>query len=59
MSPPLVAIQVYYNNLLSVPPLGLLSIITLEPWRLGGYPHWGNLEFQVWARIGLQACPYQ
>lgn len=43
-TPPL---QVYYNNLLSVPPLGVLSVIFLEPWKLGDYPYWTNTEFQV------------
>eukprot|EP00967_Tisochrysis_lutea_P042892 scaffold51670_cov19-Tisochrysis_lutea.AAC.1 len=40
------ASKVYYNNLLSVPPLGVLAIVSMEPWSLRGYPYWGNREFQ-------------
>mmetsp|Transcript_13811 Transcript_13811/g.37320 ORF Transcript_13811/g.37320 Transcript_13811/m.37320 type:complete len:411 (+) Transcript_13811:123-1355(+) len=44
--------MVYYNNLLSVPPLGVLAIVSMEPWSLRGYPYWGNREFQVFAVLG-------
>lgn len=47
--------QVYYNNLLSVPPLAVLSLAMGEPWLLRGYHHMGSLEFQVGER-SEEAC---
>eukprot|EP00197_Chlamydomonas_leiostraca_P015765 CAMPEP_0202881308 /NCGR_PEP_ID=MMETSP1391-20130828/36339_1 /ASSEMBLY_ACC=CAM_ASM_000867 /TAXON_ID=1034604 /ORGANISM="Chlamydomonas leiostraca, Strain SAG 11-49" /LENGTH=473 /DNA_ID=CAMNT_0049563971 /DNA_START=12 /DNA_END=1432 /DNA_ORIENTATION=- len=44
--------MVYYNNLLSVPPLALLSLSSGEYWRLLDYHHIFNLEFQVVAVVG-------
>jgi GDP-mannose transporter len=39
--------MVYYNNLLSVPPLAMLSLVSGELWKLRGYQGIWNLEFQV------------
>lgn len=35
------------QNLLSVPPLAILSLVSGEFWRLKGYKDMWNLEFQV------------
>ncbi|KAL6744925.1 hypothetical protein V8C86DRAFT_3125725 [Haematococcus lacustris] len=44
--------MVYYNNVLSIPPLALLSLVTREPWRLRGYTHLTSWEFQLVAVLG-------
>lgn len=40
-------LKVYYNNLLSVPPLAILSLSLGEPWRLFDYHHMFDAEFQA------------
>ncbi len=45
--------QVYYNNLLSVPAIAVLAVISGEPWRLRHATQLGNAQFQVCVR-GVQ-----
>jgi hypothetical protein len=40
-------LQVYYNNLLSVPPVLVLSVITGEPWHLPKAKQLADTNFQV------------
>ncbi|KXZ50260.1 hypothetical protein GPECTOR_17g898 [Gonium pectorale] len=44
--------MVYYNNVLSVPPLVLLSLMFGEPSRLRDYPYLGNPEFTIVVLMG-------
>lgn len=44
--------MVYYNNVLSVPPLLLLSLMFGEPMRLRNYQHASNPEFTVVVLMG-------
>ncbi|KAG2436209.1 hypothetical protein HXX76_006521 [Chlamydomonas incerta] len=44
--------MVYYNNVLSVPPLLLLSLLFGEPMRLRNYQHTSNPEFTIVVLMG-------
>ncbi|KAG2452842.1 hypothetical protein HYH02_002188 [Chlamydomonas schloesseri] len=44
--------MVYYNNVLSVPPLLLLSLMFGEPMRLRNYQHASNPEFTIVVLMG-------
>lgn len=39
--------QVYYNNVLSIPPLVVLVLLSGELYRLPGYRMMHSIEFQV------------
>jgi GDP-mannose transporter len=43
---------VYYNNLLSVPAIALLSLFSGDPWRLAGARQVGDPRFQAVAVAG-------
>jgi len=45
-------LQVYYNNVLSLPPLALLVLLSREMFVLPGYPGLWNPELQIVALLG-------
>ena len=49
---PIPHLKVYYNNVLSLPPLTLLVLLSGELRLLPSYPMWNNGEFQLVAVLG-------